>query len=81
MSTPAISPKARYWVSHGPPPSHPGTFALSMMSCAVFPEGIAFTIISCVMGNDSLFEKLICKLPDGIVPGIPWNRNFWANTL
>jgi len=48
------------------------------MSWAVFPEGSWATIISWVMGKDSLLEKLNWTFPVLMLAGIPWYRNFWA---
>src|SRR5437773_10205255 len=67
--------------SHSLSESGPSVFASAVTSCAVFPEGKATGIISCVIGNDSLFSNRNVWMPAESVLGAPWYRKFWTKIV
>src|SRR5437588_1366934 len=62
--------------SEAAPPVGPLACAAAVTSWALFPLGKAIGIISCVIGNDSLFSKRNDTTPEDSVVGTPLYRKF-----
>src|SRR6476620_7946171 len=67
--------------SEAVPPVGPLACAAEMTSCALFPVGSAIGIISCVIGNDSLFSNKKVWMPEDQVVGTPLYRKFWTKIV